>query len=149
MTSPTAPTVAQLRLICVALLLGALIFGALVALVAPHVEGSDGPDLRLLWIIGLVYTIMGVAAAFVLRTGIWGKIADQEAAARQQTYATGTLVFMALLESCVLLNCVFWMITGSALPSAALAAAVFLLALLRGMPSESQFEALGGMRGGG
>jgi hypothetical protein len=136
-------------LICGALLAGALVFGAIVALAAAPGATGDGPDLRLLWIIGAVYTATAVPAGFALRAAIWRKLPEQEGAARQQTYAIGTLLLWAALESCILLNCVLWLVTGSALPSAAIASAVFLLALLLGMPSAEQLEALGGRPGGG
>lgn len=140
---PQVPTVAQLRVICFALLAGVLLFGVVVAFVLDD-RGSGFAEgvAESLPLIGVAVSVVCTIAAFVARSVVWRSLGGLAGAARQQRYATGVILFAALLEAAALMNVIVWLLTGQSFPTLLAVGLPFAVALLLGLPSEEQRDAL-------
>ena len=138
----SAPTIAALRLTCVALLIGPVMFAAVIAFMhyGTGAEPDGASELRFLGIVAGASIAVLAPIAFVIRSQIWQRVSGAGGeAAQRTTYASGVLVFMSLLEMCVLLNLVAWLVTAEFIP--AVPVAVVALALsAASLPSDEQFE---------
>jgi hypothetical protein len=141
MTPNPAPSISQLRLITIALLIGPLLFAAVVGWLVT-MGTFDGP--RMEGPVPLV--LVAVAAsnlvlAVFLRGLLHAKVSSTEPAGQPARYATAALTYFALLESSMLISVVTWLLAREPLPALLPGGAAFVLALLT-LPSEEHFEAV-------
>lgn len=129
------------QLICVALVLGQLLFGVVIAIV--HALGGLGEHIlsgdaeRLFAPIGIGVGVLSVPMAFFLRMAVWRGGARGSAAVVIQSFLAGNLAFHAMIEGASLLNLTFWLITGDAIPYVPVAAVLFVIGLTA-IPRRSQ-----------
>jgi hypothetical protein len=137
-----APTLQQLRLICIALLIGVLTFAAVVAFVT---QGMDDPSLSeefgLVTTLAALFVLIAVPAGFLLRAHLWASAREQEGVQRLARYSAGVITLMASLEACILLNLVAWLITADPIPSVPVAAVTLAIGFAS-LPNQSQLDDL-------
>ena len=139
MTQNPTVSVSQLRLIATALLIGPVLFAAVVGWLVWS-DGSAGPRIS-----GAVpLALVGIAAAnlvmaLLLRGVLYGKVRAAEPTLQLTRYASATMTYLALLESTMLLSVVTWLLTREAVPAPVPGALALVIALLT-MPSEEHFE---------
>ena len=139
---PQLPTPSKLRVIGLALLGGPLIFAVIVGVLSADESGAAVAHLSPT--IGLI--LAGVAAAnigiaFLMRGLAFGRIVGAKPSAQAQTYMSGTLIYLAFLESAMLLGVLAWFLTGDPVPGVIPAALAFAIGLAT-LPGDEQFEAL-------
>jgi drug/metabolite transporter (DMT)-like permease len=137
-----APTLQQLRLICIALLVGVLIFAVVVAFVT---QGMDDPLLAqesgIVATIAALFILIAVPAGFLLRGRLWASARNLEGDQRMLRYSAGTIALMASLEGCILLNLVAWLLTANPIPNVPVAVVAFAIAM-SSFPNQSQLDDL-------
>lgn len=141
-SGPQLPTPSKLRVIGLALLGGPLVFAVIVGVLSADDSGTAVAHLSPT--IGLI--LAGVAAvnigiAFLMRGIAFGRIAGAKPSTQAQTYMSGTLIYLAFLESAMLLGVLAWFLTGDPVPGVIPAVLAFAIGLAT-LPGDEQFESL-------
>ena len=121
------------QIICIALVLGQVMFGLVIAFLHSWGEWNAAPDPELAGIfriVGVAVGVMSVPAAVFLRRTIWRKGVNLSDAAVLQSYLAGNLAFFAILEGAGLLNLTLWLITAESIPYVAVTAVLIVIGLL-------------------
>ena len=121
------------QIICIALILGQVMFGLVIAFVHSWGEWNAAPDPELagiIRIVGVAFGMVSVPAAVFLRRTVWRKGRDLFDDTVLQSYFAGNLAFFAILEGAGLLNLTFWLITAEPIPYVVVTAVLIVFGLV-------------------
>lgn len=139
--APAVP-IPQLRVITLALLLGPLIFGGVLAYL--RTSGDWHPDIAVPYLdVGAAaFGALLAAVSFVVRGAVWAKAVAGPSRGRATGYAVGVIIFFALVEAAMLLNLVAVLLVPEPWINVGVAGFAFALAATA-LPSEDQRDNAG------
>ncbi len=140
--SGEAPRLTNLRTIAIALLVGPIVFGGVVAYLRTSGSFGEPVDVPYLDVGAAGFGVVLAVAAFAMRRVFFARGVAGPPHLRPFMYLTGTMLFFALLEAGMLLNIVVTLIAPHPWPN--VGAAVLGLALgANSLPSEQQRHDVG------
>ncbi len=147
MSDTQAVPLPQLRVITLALLLGPLLFGGVLAYL--RTSGDWSPDVEVPYLdVGAAgLGVLLAAVSFVVRGTVWGRAVagpphGRSSAGKETGYAVGVMIHFALLEAAMLLNLVAVLIVPEPWVNVGVAGFTFALAATS-LPSEHQRDNAG------
>lgn len=132
MTGMPAPPFAAQRLICIALLLGMLLYGVVVAVLLAQQEWRGIAE-QPIDVLDMITPVAGGAllvAATVARMTLRNRAEAAPAEVRPGLMFQSTLVSVAMLEAGVLLAITAWMLNGNPMPHVIVAAVLFAVTIV-------------------
>jgi hypothetical protein len=133
--------VMTLRIIWFALLMGQIVFAAVVLFILPPQRRQSPDMLRLMFWIVLAMLLILVPLGLIVRKIIYRGGMDQSGAVSPQAYATGMIVFLAMCEGVGFFGLVCTMLNGGPGPHlvvAVTAMAIQLVSFPTGSPMRSR-----------
>jgi hypothetical protein len=138
-TTRMASSLGRLRIIWAALLLGQVSFLAVILFLiytspAPEFDESLA---RILSVVEVVMLVTMLPAAFLLRKSIWARGLRPDGHVAPESFATGTIVFLAMLEGTAIFGEVVMLLTRHLLPYGVVPLIAFLVQVVcfpRGEP---------------
>ena len=132
----------QLRVITLALLLGPLVFGGVLAYLRTSGDWSPDIDVPYLDVGAAGFGVLLSAVSFVVRGTVWGRAVAGPPHGKAVGYAVGVMIHFALLEAAMLLNLVAVLLVPEPWVNVGVAGFAFALAATS-LPSEHQRDNAG------
>ena len=127
------------RLIAAALILGQVMFAAIIAFLDLELElDLTNPGLDLVFTGGAALGVLSIPVAWFIRRTVWSRARTFEGQRALASIQAGTVVYYALLEGAALLNLICWMLKGSPTPNIPIVA-LLLGAQIASFPRREHF----------